>query len=155
MTESELKRYLVKSIRAQNGIGHRIEDKYMVGWPDLIMLPVNGPVFFAEAKLVKGIHLLCTAQQDQRLKDLEKPPFCHGVVLGYSKPREALYIGKPRAHLDACRFVPRPRVLDSAEWWITELLGKYTMDNREEHEYNQRVNPSPTVSHENPDPGTD
>ena len=55
MNEAELKRALVKSIRAQGGIGERIEDKYKVGWPDLILIPEDGPVFFAEAKLVEGV----------------------------------------------------------------------------------------------------
>lgn len=133
MTESDLKRYLIRSIRAQGGIGHRMEDKYAVGWPDCVFIPETGPVFFAEVKLIKTVRkpiLACTSQQEHRIYTLERPPHCHGVVIGYSLPREALYIGKPHQSLETARYVPRPSKLDSADWEITHLLIKFDLDAR-------------------------
>ncbi len=70
MNESDLKRYLIRSIRLQGGVGHRIEDKFKVGWPDMIMIPDSEPVFFVEVKLVKGARLICTELQEERLGEL-------------------------------------------------------------------------------------
>lgn len=51
--------------------------------------------------------------------------FCHGILLGYSEKRGCLYIGQPDQQISQCRFIPRPSKLNSSEWWITELLGKF------------------------------
>ena len=128
-----LKRALIKSIRAQGGVGHRFEDKWSIGWPDLLLIPEHGPVFFAEVKLIKIVReprLICTPTQAIQLARLSRLPykgryFCHGVLIGYCPTRCALYIGQPDQHIRNCRFVPRPNKLEGAEWWITELLGKY------------------------------
>jgi hypothetical protein len=130
MNESELKRYLIKSIRAQGGVGHRFEDKFTIGWPDCLFIPEKGPVFFVEVKLIRGAKLVATEIQAVQLDRLSRPKahgryFCHGVVIGYHAGKEALYIGQPQQLLVHCRFVPRPRVLNSAEWLISELLGKW------------------------------
>lgn len=136
MTESELKRYLIRSIRAQGGVGHRFEDKYSIGWPDCLFIPETGPVFFTEVKIIKLIRdprLKVTEMQKVQVERLTREPFkgnyfCFGVVIGWAPEKSALYIGRPDARLSECRFVPRPSRLDSAEWWITELLGKYYHD---------------------------
>lgn len=133
MLESDLKRALVRSIRAQDGVGHRVEDKYAVGWPDLIMIPAPGPVFFVEAKILKGLKLKVTELQEHRLNDLRRPPangvyFCHAVVIGYHPIREALYIGEPDQDINKCRYVERPKRIDSVDWEISHLLIKYHLD---------------------------
>lgn len=136
MTESDLKRCLIKSIYAQGGLGHRFEDKYAVGWPDLLLIPATGPVFFAEVKLIKIVRdprLKVTPTQGMHLDRLAREPyqgryFCFGCVIGYSTHQEALFIGRPDMPLRDCRFIPRPRRLDSGEWEITELLRKYYHD---------------------------
>ena len=131
MTESDLKRYLIKSIRAQGGVGHRFEDKFAVGFPDCLFIPEEGPVFFVEAKVLKGAKLVCTDIQAVQLSRLHRP-LCHsfGCIIGYHAGKEALYIGQQYWPLTECRYVPRPRVLDSAEWLISELLGKFFHDKR-------------------------
>ena len=125
MNESELKRALLKSLAAQDGEGFRMEDRYAVGRPDLFLSPANLPPFLAEVKLVKGAKLICTEKQAYVLEKFDRPPFLHAVIIGYHVKGRALYIGKPEQKLVACRYVPRPRVLESSEWWITELLGKW------------------------------
>src|SRR5262245_9635821 len=109
MNESDLKRYLVKSIRAQGGVGQRVEDRYAVGWPDLIFIPEMGPVFFTEAKILHGARLVCTPIQKVQLDRLHRPEgrghtfYAHGVIVGYHPGKEALYIGRPDDELKHCR----------------------------------------------------
>jgi hypothetical protein len=123
MDEADLKRALVKSIRAQGGIGRRIEDKYTVGWPDLIMAPAGSPVFFAEAKLIKvGAKLTCTEIQRSRLDELWRPPHVYSCILGYGFRHERLYVGNFGDKLDDCLSIPRPDRLDSTSWQISHLL---------------------------------
>lgn len=136
MTESDLKRALIKSIRAQGGLGHRFEDRFTIGWPDCLFIPETGPVFFAEIKIIKLIReprLKVTEMQKVQVQRLSREPFkgqyfCHGVVIGYAPEKGILAIGQPDMPFSKCRYVPRPSRLDSAEWWITELLGKYNSD---------------------------
>jgi hypothetical protein len=136
MTESDLKRALIKSIRAQGGLGHRFEDRFTIGWPDCLFIPETGPVFFAEVKIIKLIRdprLKVTEMQKVQVHRLTREPhkgkyYCHGVVIAYLTDKGILAIGQPDDPLSKCRYVPRPPRLDSAEWWITELLGKYNSD---------------------------
>ena len=130
MTESDLKRFLIRSIRAQGGVGHRFEDRFTIGWPDCLFIPEKGPVFFAEVKLLQGTKMGCTPMQEVQLERLHRGRryghwFCHGILLGYSEKRAALYIGKPGSQIADCRFIPRPSKLNSGDWLITELLGKF------------------------------
>lgn len=125
MTEADLKRFLVKSIRSQGGVGHRFEDKYTVGFPDLLMMPEMGPVFFLEAKLTTGLKLECTKMQEIHLQRLTKPPFSFGAVIGYKAKTGILYIGAPGQTIATCLPMPRPNKLDSTDWEITALLENY------------------------------
>lgn len=129
MDESDLKRYLIRSLRAQGGYGFRIEDRYAVGRPDCYMHAEKTPPFWVEAKMLKDrASLFCTERQAAQIKDLHRPPLAYAVIVGWSEKLGALYIGQPGDKLKTCRFVPRPRVLDSSEWLITELLGKFYHD---------------------------
>lgn len=126
MDESDLKRALIRSLRAQGGVGFRMEDKYAIGRPDCYMHAENLPPFLVEAKVLRDrASLSCTPPQEMALKDLDRPPWAHAVVVGFSERRGALYIGHPGAKLNTCRYVHRPGRLDSSDWLITELLGKW------------------------------
>lgn len=122
INESDLKRALVKSIQAQGGIGQRIEDKFTVGWPDLILVPLRKPVIFAEAKIVKGLRLEASPTQEQRLFNLWRPPTCYSVMLGYHPGRERLYLGHHGMSIEHLPSIPKPARFDSADWAISELL---------------------------------
>ena len=123
INESELKRHLIRSLRNQGGLGHRFEDKYAVGFPDCVMIPKNGPVFFVEVKILHGAKLVCTERQAVWLEDLDRPQaHSHAAVIGYRVKDRALYIGKPGDKLLVCRWVPAPKRLDSTEWPISDLL---------------------------------
>lgn len=124
MNESDLKRYLIKSIRQQGGLGQRFEDKFTVGFPDLVLIPKGGPVFFIEAKIIKGAKLVCTEIQGVHLERLNRPDWhCYGLIVGFKE--DTLYIGKKDAAINTCVYVERPRRLDSPDWPITDLLTHY------------------------------
>jgi hypothetical protein len=88
----------------------------------------------AEVKLIRGAKLSCTEKQAYVLEKFDRPPFLHAVIIGYHVAKGVLYIGKPEWKLTRCRYIPRPRTLASSEWWITELLGKWHADYKEEQE---------------------
>ena len=126
MTESDLKRALLRSLRAQGGVGYRTEDRYAVGRPDCYMHALGIPPFHVEAKMLKDrASLFCTEHQEATLLDLDRPPWAYAVVVGFSEKRDALYIGYPGWKLKDCRYVPRPPRFDSSDWLISELLGKH------------------------------
>ncbi len=133
MKENDLKRNLIKSIRAQEGEGNRFEDKFSVGFPDCLFIPDGGPCFFTEVKLIRsGNKLVCTALQEVQLDRLHRPQrkgvwYAHGVIVAYHLKREVLYIGRPGETLDQARYCPRPKRLESPDWPITELLIKYDL----------------------------
>lgn len=54
MKESDVKSALVKVVRFEGGYGRRIEDQFGVGILDTIIIPKGYPVFFIEAKIIKG-----------------------------------------------------------------------------------------------------
>jgi hypothetical protein len=52
--ESELKTQLVKQFQKLGHYGRRVEDRFSVGFPDLVLVPQRYPVFFCEAKIVRN-----------------------------------------------------------------------------------------------------
>lgn len=51
--ESDFKRQIVKDFTKRGNYARRIEDRYSVGFPDLILIPKGYPVFFCEAKVIR------------------------------------------------------------------------------------------------------
>lgn len=52
--EADVKRAVVKEFKSRGHYARRIEDAYSVGFPDLILIPKGYPVFFTEAKIIRG-----------------------------------------------------------------------------------------------------
>ena len=115
MKEVDLKRCLIKSIRAQGGEGNRFEDKFSIGFPDLLLIPAGGPCFFTEAKLIlSGAKLVCTPLQEVQLDRLHQPRrkgvwFSHGINVAFHFRRECLYIGRPGDPLDKSQLCAQPQ----------------------------------------------
>lgn len=53
MLEADVKRAMVKAVKAAGGYGRRIEDQYGVGILDTIIIPKCRPVFLIEAKIIR------------------------------------------------------------------------------------------------------
>lgn len=82
--ETRRKRELVKLFRKQGGYARRIEDAYSVGFPDMVLIPPNGLVFFCEAKIIRGRKFAPSPRQYVELLRLSLSPQ-HSVpcVLGF------------------------------------------------------------------------
>ena len=83
--ESDVKLEIVRAIRKEGGYARRAEDKYTVGMPDLILIPVRCPVIFAEAKIIRTKIWGATQRQWVELTELHRPPHSFGMLLGWKE----------------------------------------------------------------------
>jgi len=102
MREAEVKRKIVDSVRADGGYARRIEDKFTVGMPDVVLIPVQCPVVWIEVKLVPGQLFHPSMRQFVELNKLRRAPHSTSFVVGWK--RNLLYISRPKMdiHLDQC-----------------------------------------------------
>jgi len=94
MTESDVKRKIVNSIREEGGYARRIEDQFSVGMPDLVLMPLRCPVVWAEVKVVEGYTFAPTRRQLIELTKLRRPPYSIPMMIGYK--RGIYYISPPK-----------------------------------------------------------
>jgi len=73
VNEASVKGMMVKSVRNAGGYARRIEDQFLVGMPDTILIPLNCPVFFAEVKIVKGQQLAPSPRQYIEMDRINRP----------------------------------------------------------------------------------
>ena len=75
---------MVKSIRSYHGYARRMEDKFAVGLPDIILVPKGYPVFIAEVKVIKGQKFRPTARQYIELRRINDAGGEHmfGIMIG-------------------------------------------------------------------------
>lgn len=94
MNESECKRRIVEAIRGEGGYARRIEDQYSVGMPDLVLIPRNCPVVWAEVKMVMHNIFGPTPRQLIELQKLQRSPYSVPMVIGWK--RGIHYISPPK-----------------------------------------------------------
>jgi len=104
MSESDVKRGMVKSIMERGGYARRIEDQYGVGIFDTLLIPIGLPVFTAEVKIVKDHSFGPTVRQ---LLELERVKVAahksgHVIPLMIGFKQGAYYFHEPKAVID-CR----------------------------------------------------
>ena len=101
-SESDVKRDIVNVIRFEGGYARRIEDKFSVGMPDMILIPMRCPVIWAEVKIITGITFGPSPRQLVELRKLQRPPHSYSVVIGYKDGTH--YISEPHleVNLQAC-----------------------------------------------------
>lgn len=89
INESHIKHMIVQSMRQAGGYARRIEDQFLVGTPDMILIPRGYPVFFAEVKIVKAQQLAPTPRQYielTRIKDTwvpMRPKHVFPILIGW------------------------------------------------------------------------
>jgi hypothetical protein len=81
--EAEVKAFIRDEVRAEGGYGRRFEDKFTVGQPDLMLIPIRCPVIWAEVKVIKKRTWGATLRQDIELRELTRPPYCYGMLIGW------------------------------------------------------------------------
>jgi hypothetical protein len=99
--ETELKTEFVSQLKIDGWYARRLEDKYAVGVPDIMLAIPFGPAMLVEAKIVHGNTFAPTARQKIDLDDWERdaksqsvhsPLYRIAAVLGYKDG--VWYIGK-------------------------------------------------------------
>jgi hypothetical protein len=99
--EAKIKAELAKAIRKEGGYARRIEDKFTVGMPDMVLIPLECPVIWAELKIVTGYVFHPTPRQFVELVRLSRPPHSVGLLIGF---KDTLYVSLPKetVHLEDC-----------------------------------------------------
>lgn len=84
-TESEVKSRMVKLIRKAGGYGRRIEDQYGVGILDTILIPLGGPTFFCEVKIIRANLFGPTDRQwiEMGRINATAAPYCYPILVGF------------------------------------------------------------------------
>lgn len=80
-SESDVKRDIVKIVRANGGYARRIEDIYGVGIYDMILIPHGLPVFMAEVKIIRGTTFGPTERQLLELSHITEVGNSSGYVI--------------------------------------------------------------------------
>lgn len=84
VNEANFKRRIVDNIKARGGYARRIEDQFSVGFPDLIIqTSENMPVFFVEAKIVRGPVFGPSPRQYVEMKRLMVSRYAVPVLAGW------------------------------------------------------------------------
>ncbi len=96
--ESDVKRDIVNVIRFEGGYARRIEDKFSVGMPDLVLIPMRCPVTWAEVKIIRSTTFGPSPRQLVELQKLHKPPYSFPIVIGYKDGTH--YISGPQLEIN-------------------------------------------------------
>jgi hypothetical protein len=110
MNESDYKTAIVKKAKKAGWYARRIEDKYGVGFPDMIIRPKRLPVCFIEAKIITGRQFSPSPRQYIELRDIDDTcsiaivlgiePFSDGAMYHFSLPVPVARIGECDYSLD-------------------------------------------------------
>jgi hypothetical protein len=100
-SESNVKRYMVNSMKEHGGYARRIEDQYAVGLFDMILIPVGMPVFMAEVKVFDHDTFGPTPRQAVELHRISEVAQDAGhvipVMIGYKN--DVFYFHKPQSKI--------------------------------------------------------
>jgi len=89
ISEASIKGVMVKSVQNAGGYARRIEDQFLVGMPDTILIPKGCPVFFAEVKKVRGQQLAPSPRQYIEMMRINnawmgpKPRCAIAIIIGW------------------------------------------------------------------------
>lgn len=83
ISEADVKRGIVKAFKDRGHYARRIEDSFSVGFPDLVLIPKNYPVFFTEVKLIRGNKFGPTPRQYVEMSRLAISKYAVPTLLGW------------------------------------------------------------------------
>lgn len=118
MDEADYKRAIVKMVKANNpdNYARRIEDKFGVGFPDLIVRIDEGPVCFIEAKIIEGASFSPSPRQYIELINLDYGSHSFGIVLGIlpraGKDQVLYYFSEPAQKISVAGMVAATDFID-------------------------------------------
>lgn len=102
ISEATVKVAIVNAIRKEGGYARRIEDKFTVGMPDLVLIPLGCPVVWVEVKLTKGNQFAPSPRQFIELVKLDRPPHSMSLVMAWKESRLYVSIPKETVYLEDC-----------------------------------------------------
>ena len=114
MKEADVKLNMVRDVRREGGYARRIEDRFSVGMPDLVFIPLSCPVVWIEAKVVRDNMFGPTARQLIELKRLRIKPHSLSYIVGWKD--DCHYITWPAEQAD---------IRDCLKQRITESIGDF------------------------------
>jgi hypothetical protein len=125
VSEAAIKAQMVKSVRLAGGYARRIEDQFLVGMPDTILIPWGCPVFFAEVKKVRGLQLAPSPRQYIEMDRINKAGANHAIAILVGWKDETFYFHEAAqiAKLTDC-FSVTSRVMDFNEQLIQFYHGR-------------------------------
>lgn len=81
--ESKFKTQFVSKLKKLGHYGRRIEDKFGVGFPDMVLIVKGYPVFMCEAKLIKNNGFGPTERQWVELDRMSITSHCVPCIMGF------------------------------------------------------------------------
>lgn len=84
-SEADVKRLVVKEFKVRGHYARRIEDAFSVGFPDLVLIPKDYPVFFTEAKIIRANLFGPTPRQYVELQRLAVSKHSVPTLLGWKE----------------------------------------------------------------------
>jgi hypothetical protein len=100
MNEADVKRAMIKSVKAAGGYARRIEDQYAVGMVDTILIPKGLPVFMAEVKLIQGEKFSPSPRQFVELEQIKdaanEQDHVIPLMVGYKIDTKVFYFHPPQ-----------------------------------------------------------
>ena len=95
-SESEWKTDYAKRLRSAGHYAKRVEDKFGVGFPDMVVGIDGMPMAFIEVKLMRSnTYFAPDPRQYIELMQLHRPPFSFGVLLGVDQDRHIFHFHLP------------------------------------------------------------
>lgn len=102
MNEADVKADIVRSVRREGGYGRRIEDRFSVGMPDVILIPTDCPVVWLEAKIVRDNMFGPTERQLIELRRLRIKPHCTSYLIGWKAGVHYITLPTRQIHYNDC-----------------------------------------------------
>jgi hypothetical protein len=117
-SEADVKRKIVKDFKDRGHYARRIEDSFSVGFPDLVLVPKDYPVFFTEAKIIRGLKFGPTPRQYVEMMRLAISKHSVPTLLGWEDG--VYYLAR---HCEEVRKVDC--VIQQADENIVDLFKRY------------------------------
>lgn len=100
--ETPMKQAIVKDFKDRGHYARRIEDAYSVGFPDLVLIPKEYPVFFCEAKIIRDNLFSPTPRQYVELGRMAITRYAVPCILGYKDGVHYLHQYAEQVHYKDC-----------------------------------------------------
>jgi len=119
ITEAEVKRKIVREVRKEGGYARRMEDKYTVGMPDVLILMPDSPVFIAEVKVFDHLSFAPTPRQLEEMTRMSISYALCPIMIGYKLNKYYFCYPKETVSVIDCVFTQNNETFVETlnRWW--------------------------------------